>query len=178
MGRGPRVYPTVGNHELRIDPELGQVNSAATFPQLKGNSFYSVLLGNVFIILNSTEPLWPTGRQADWLREQLDHIPVQADFVIFSMHVPLIADTQSEFIANIPAPESVELRRYLEARAVSARRKSSRSTATSITTSASNSTGSRTSSAGAGERSRTRSSCADRRTSTATRPFRSSTTSS
>ena len=122
--RGPRVYPTVGNHELRIDPQLGQVNWAATFPQLKGNSFYSVLLGSVFIItLNSTEPVWPTGRQADWLRGQLDHIPVQADFVIFSMHIPLIADTQSEFIANIPAPESVELRRYLEARAVSARQK-------------------------------------------------------
>jgi hypothetical protein len=78
----------------------------------------------VYIItLNSTEPMWPTGVQADWLRSQLDHIPEQADFVIFSMHIPLIADTQSEFIANIPAPESVALRRYLEARAVTARQK-------------------------------------------------------
>jgi acid phosphatase type 7 len=122
--RGTRVYPTVGNHELRIVPQVGQVNWVAEFPQLKGNSFYSVLLGNVFIVtLNSTEPLWPTGRQADWLRAQMDHIPAQADFVIFSMHIPLIADAQSEFIANIPAPESVLLRRYLEARAVSARQK-------------------------------------------------------
>jgi acid phosphatase type 7 len=122
--RGQRVYPTIGNHELRLKPRAGQVNWAAAFPQLKGNGYYSVLLGNVFIItLNSTEPIWPTGDQADWLRAQLDHIPEQADFVIFSMHIPLIADTQSEFIANIPAPESVELRRYLEARAVTARQK-------------------------------------------------------
>ena len=141
-----------------------------------------MLLGNVFIItLNfSTEPLWPTGRQADWLREQLDHIPVQADFVIFSMHIPLIADTQSEFIANIPAPESVELRRYLEARAVSARQKFiavyghihnyERFEST---------TESPTSSAGAGERSHTRSSCADPQDcNTVTRPFRFSITSS
>jgi hypothetical protein len=122
--RRPRVYPTVGNHELRLEPRAGQKNFFAAFPQLEGNGFYSVLLGNVFLItLNSTEPLWPVGRQADWLREQLDHIPAQADFVMFSMHIPLIADTQSEFIANIPAPESVALRRYLEARAVSARQK-------------------------------------------------------
>lgn len=120
----PRVYPTVGNHELRNKPRQGQINFAEAFPQLLKNRFYSVLLGNVFIItLNSTEPLWPKGQQADWLRSQLDHIPAQADFVIFSMHVPLIADTQSEFIANIPAPESVLLRRYLEARAVTARQK-------------------------------------------------------
>jgi acid phosphatase type 7 len=122
--RRPRVYPTVGNHELRLKPMAGQKNFFAAFPQLEGNGFYSVLLGNVFLItLNSTEPLWPVGRQADWLREQLDHIPSQADFVIFSIHIPLIADTQSEFIANIPSPESVTLRRYLEARAVSSRQK-------------------------------------------------------
>jgi hypothetical protein len=122
--RGDRVYPTVGNHELRLKPHAGQVNWAAAFPHLKGNSFYSVLLGNVFIVnLNSTEPLWPTGEQADWLREQLEHIPAQADFVLLQMHVPLIADTQSEFIANIPAPEGVALRRYLEARALTARQK-------------------------------------------------------
>jgi acid phosphatase type 7 len=122
--KGDRVYPTVGNHELRLKRHAGQVNWAAAFPHLKGNSFYSVLLGNVFIVnLNSTEPIWPTGDQADWLREQLDHIPAQADFVILQMHIPLIADTQSEFIANIPAPEGVALRRYLEARTLTARQK-------------------------------------------------------
>jgi hypothetical protein len=122
--RGPRVYPTIGNHELRLKPRPGQVNWAAAFPHLEGNGFYSVLLGNVFIVnLNSVEPMWPVGQQADWLRGQLDHIPAQADFVVFSMHIPLIADTQSEFIANIPSPDSVVLRRYLEARALTARQK-------------------------------------------------------
>ena len=106
--RGPRVYPTIGNHELRLDWRPGRMNWDAAFPQLHGNGFYSVLLGNVLIVnLNSTEPIWPRGLQADWLRTQLDHIPEQADFVILQMHIPLIADTQSEFIANIPSPESV-----------------------------------------------------------------------
>lgn len=123
--KGPaRVYPTIGNHEVLKDWRKGLGNFFATFPQLGGNGFYSVLLGNVLIInLNSTEPMWPTGRQAEWLRAQLDHIPNQADFVIFQMHVPLIADTQSEFIANIPAADGVNLRRYLEARALTSRQK-------------------------------------------------------
>ena len=122
--KGERVYPTVGNHELRLKPRAGQINWAAAFPHLKDNRFYSVLLGNVFIVnLNSTEPMWSTGDQADWLRAQLDHIPAQADFVILQMHIPLIADTQSEFIANIPAPEGVALRTYLEARALTVRQK-------------------------------------------------------
>ncbi len=122
---GPsHVYPTVGNHELLVTPPEGQRNFFANFPQLEGNGFYSVLAGNVLLInLNSTEPTWPEGRQADWLRTQLDHVPPQVDFVFFQMHVPLMADTQSEFIANIPSPNGVELRRYLEARAVTARQK-------------------------------------------------------
>jgi acid phosphatase type 7 len=122
--RSPRVYPTLGNHELLEDPPQGQRLFWAHFPQLDGNGFYSVLVGNVLIInLNSTEPIWPGGRQADWLRHQLDHIPHQVDFVIFQMHVPLIADMQSEFIANIPGADGVNLRRYLEARALTARQK-------------------------------------------------------
>jgi Calcineurin-like phosphoesterase len=122
---GPgHVYPAYGNHELLLHAPVGQHNFTINFPQVQGNGFYSVLMGNVLLItLNSTEPMWPTGRQAEWLRTQLDHIPPQVDFVFLQMHVPLIADTQSEFIANIPAPEGVALRRYLEARALTAHQK-------------------------------------------------------
>lgn len=122
--RSNRLYPTVGNHELLMYAPAGQRNFFAHFPHLDGNGFYSVLLGNVLIVnLNSSEPLWPTGRQAEWLTHQLDHIPSGVDFVLFQMHVPLIADTQSEFIANIPGADGVALRRYLEARALTARQK-------------------------------------------------------
>ncbi len=122
---GPgHVYPAYGNHELLTDAPAGQHNFTIKFPQVEGNGFYSVLMGNVLLItLNSTEPMWPSGHQANWLREQLDHVPAQVDFVFFQMHVPLIADTQSEFIANIPSPEGIAMRRYIEARALTARQK-------------------------------------------------------
>ncbi len=120
----PHVFPTVGNHEVIHDARLGQQNFFGAFPQIAGNGTYSVLLGNVLLInLNTTEPVWPEGRQADWLKHQLDHIPSQVDFVVLQMHVPLIADTQTEFIANIPGADGINLRRYLEARALTARQK-------------------------------------------------------
>lgn len=113
-----RVYPTVGNHELIPQPMEGYRYYFAAFPHLLGYHVYSVLLGNVYLItLNSTEPIWPTGYQAEWLKAQLDHLPAQADFIMINIHVPLIADVQSEFIANIPSPDLVKLRTYLEQRA-------------------------------------------------------------
>lgn len=119
-----RVYPTVGNHEVIPDPHAGYANYFAAFPQLHGDHIYSVLLGNVYVIaLNTTEPIWPKGYQADWLKSQLDHIPQQADFVFFLLHVPLIADVQSEFLANIPSPDLLSLRQYLESRVASIRQK-------------------------------------------------------
>jgi hypothetical protein len=119
-----RVYPTIGNHEVIPHYTTGLKNYYANFPQIEGHPFYSVLMGNVLLInLDSTRPLWPKGEQADWIRGQLDHIPPSVDFVFFLVHVPLIADLQSEFIANIPSPEAVVLRHYLEARALVARQK-------------------------------------------------------
>lgn len=119
-----RVYPTVGNHEMIPDPPAGYLNYFEAFPQLKGYHVYSVLLGNVYIIsLDSVEPIWPTGYQADWLQAQFDHLPPQADFVFFLVHVPMMADVQSEFVANIPSADMVKVRHYLETKAATTRAK-------------------------------------------------------
>jgi hypothetical protein len=119
-----RVYPTLGNHEIIPNGPQGRFNYFKNFPQVHHHPWYSALLGNVFLInLDSTSPMWPNCPQADWLRSQLNHIPPQTDFVFFLTHVPLIADVQSEFIAGIPSPEGVALRRYLEARALTAPQK-------------------------------------------------------
>lgn len=123
-GNQLRIYPTVGNHEVVPDPVSGYVNYFEAFPQLKGYHVYSVLLGNVYVIsLDSVEPIWPTGYQAKWLQAQLDHLPSQADFVFFLVHVPMMADVQSEFVANIPSADMVMVRRYLETKAAMSRAK-------------------------------------------------------
>jgi hypothetical protein len=119
-----RVFPTVGNHEVIPVPATGYANYFQAFPQLHGYHIYSVLMGNVYVLaLNATEPMWPKGYQADWIRAQLDHIPPQVDFIFVLIHIPMIADTQSEFLANIPSPDLLSLREYLEGRASKMRQK-------------------------------------------------------
>ena len=119
-----RVYPTVGNHEVIPDPVAGYLNYFEAFPQLNRYHAYSVLIGNVYIIsLNSVEPILPRGYQAEWLQAQLDHLPPQADFVFFLVHVPMIADVQSEFVANIPSADMVKVRHYLESKSAVSRAK-------------------------------------------------------
>ena len=119
-----RVYPTVGNHEIIPSPASGYANYFSAFPELHGYHIYSVLIGNAYVLaLNATEPIWPNGYQADWLKAQLDHIPSQVDFIFVLIHVPMIADVQSEFLANIPSPDLLHLREYLEGRAATMRQK-------------------------------------------------------
>ena len=112
---GLRIYPTIGNHEGLPDPVKGIANYFAAYPQLENHSYYSVQLGNVYLItLDSSIFLgvgWP---QRLWLDAQLAHIPASADFVFFLFHAPLVSDLQTAFMVGIPDPSSLELRHELE----------------------------------------------------------------
>ena len=119
-----RVFPTIGNHEVLPFFDSGYQNYFAAFPALQGHRAYSVLIGNVFIMsVNNVEALWPKSPQLDWFSSQLDHIPDQADFVFILIHIPLIADVQSEFLVDIPSPDLAKFRGYLEGRASTIRQK-------------------------------------------------------
>ncbi len=51
-----RVYPTLGNHDVKGGWDEGVRNFRSTFPELKGYLYYSVQIGNVYLItLNCTE---------------------------------------------------------------------------------------------------------------------------
>jgi acid phosphatase type 7 len=113
-----RIYPTLGNHEVIPNLNLGLKNYFQAYPQIGGHRWYSVQLGNIYLIaLDSTSFLgrgWP---QREWLEAQLDHLPGSVDFVFFLFHIPLAADLQTSFLIGIPTPSTLDLRRDLEARA-------------------------------------------------------------
>ncbi len=113
-----RVYPTIGNHDILPDPRTGLKNYFAAYPQIGNHAWYSVQLGNIYLItLDSTNFLEAGGAQRRWLESQLAHLPPSADFVFFLFHIPLISDLQTAFMLGIPAPDILELRHYLEAQA-------------------------------------------------------------
>ena len=121
---GLRIYPTIGNHEGLPDPRSGIRNYFAAYPQIEKHQWYSVQLGNIYLItLDSSTFLnrgWP---QRAWLEAQLAHLPASADFVFFLFHVPLVSDLQTAFMLGIPDPSTLDLRHFLEERAAASHAK-------------------------------------------------------
>jgi hypothetical protein len=110
-----RIYPTIGNHEDPSDRRGGE-NYFAAYPQIDHHLWYSVQLGNLYLITLDSETFLSRGsEQRSWLESQLAHIPPSVDFVFFLFHIPLVADLQTAFVLGIPDPPTLDLRHYLEA---------------------------------------------------------------
>jgi acid phosphatase type 7 len=107
--------PTIGNHEVRGNAAKGIANYLRNFPAIKGQRYYSVLMGSVEVIsLDMTSPSGGTSRQATWFAAQLDHLPSQVDFLFILYHTPWVVDQQSELFTNLPSKEALTLRHLLE----------------------------------------------------------------
>jgi len=113
-----RVYPALGNHDVLGGWDAGVHNFDTTFPELKGYLYYSVQIGNVYMIaLDCTESYGNGSPQRTWLEGQLDHIPASVDFVFFVSHMPLFADMQSQVVASLPNPAELSLREFILSKA-------------------------------------------------------------
>lgn len=113
-----RIYPTLGNHDVKGGWDAGVRNFDTTFPELKGYLYYSVQIGNVYLItLDCTQSYAAGSEQRDWLAAQLAHLPKSIDFVFFLSHMPLYADLQSQVMVSLPGPPELSLREFLVAQA-------------------------------------------------------------
>jgi hypothetical protein len=112
------VFPTTGNHEVKGGYDAGIANYRTNFPELKGYLYYSVQIGNVYLIsIDTTQESGAGSPQRVWLQSQLDHLPADADFVFVLDHMPWMADVQSQIAASLPGPNEISLRNLLEAEA-------------------------------------------------------------
>lgn len=119
-----RIYPTIGNHEGLTDPRSGMMNYFAAYPQIDHHRWYSVRMGNIYLITLDTSTFLNIGwEQRQWLDAQLAHIPSSADFVFFLFHVPLVSDLQTAFMLGIPDAAALDLRHDLEASAAASHAK-------------------------------------------------------
>jgi acid phosphatase type 7 len=119
-----RIYPTIGNHEGLPDPRSGIKNYFAAYPQIDNHKWYSVQMGNIYLItLDSTNFLSAGWVQRRWLESQLTHLPPSTDFVFFLFHIPLVSALQTAFVLSIPNDDTLELRHYLEGRAAASHAK-------------------------------------------------------
>jgi len=89
-----RIYPAMGNHELHGGEVQEPKNWWNAFPELKGRRWYSVEMGNAYIItVDSNLSLLPGSRQHAWVMDQLAKLPKSTRYVFFSLHHPPVADS-------------------------------------------------------------------------------------
>lgn len=109
------TLPTIGNHELRDNPDVGIRNYLNNFPELQRHRFYSALCGPVEVIsLDMNSPLGRASEQMRWFAAQLDHVSRQVQFLFILFHMPWMADKQSQMVADLPTHGSIILRSVLE----------------------------------------------------------------
>ncbi len=114
--QGFPVYPTMGNHEIYHDPKIGIANYLKNYPGIEGHRFYSTLMGPVEVLsLDMNSPVSARSAQGRWFAAQLEHLPPTVQFLLILYHVPWVADTQSQLVANLPSKDSLALRNLLEA---------------------------------------------------------------
>lgn len=115
---GVRVVPALGNHDVHGGaPAL--TNYFHQFPQLKEQRWYAVRYGNcLFVILDSDVEHGPGSPQGDWIKSQLNDVPKDVDFVIFSMHHPPYTKSSEHFMGggHTARPQEQDLARVLEDR--------------------------------------------------------------
>lgn len=82
------VYPALGNHDLHGDQKIALANYFARFPELKNSRFYSVRAANTLILVLDSSLDETSGAQGQWLRQKLDTVPADVDFIFLVLHHP------------------------------------------------------------------------------------------
>jgi acid phosphatase type 7 len=93
---GIPVYPALGNHDLKGNPNIALPNYFTRFPQLANSRFYSLRMGNSLMLILDSALDETTGPQGDWLRAQLDSLPATVDFLFLIFHHPPYTSSSDE----------------------------------------------------------------------------------
>jgi len=82
------VYPALGNHDLHGDENVALANYFQRFPDLKISRYYSVRAANTMMLVLDSSLDETSGPQGQWLKQALDTLPVDVDFVFIVLHHP------------------------------------------------------------------------------------------
>jgi len=115
-----KVYPALGNHDLKGDEKVALGNYFARFPELQSSRYYSVSMGHSLMLVIDSALEEISGRQGDWLRAQLEHLPADLNFVFLVFHHPPYTSSSDENKAlgggHSARPREQGLSAYLEER--------------------------------------------------------------
>ena len=82
------VYPAIGNHELHGNLKVALGKFFQRYPDLKNSRYYSVRIANTLMLALDSNLELNSGPQAQWLKQKLDALPADVDFVFLVFHHP------------------------------------------------------------------------------------------
>jgi hypothetical protein len=92
------VYPALGNHDLNGDPRLALTNFFEKFPYLQGSRYYSVRAANILMLVLDSSQEETSGGQGRWLKQKLDTVSTDTDFVFIVLHHPPLTASSNRAI--------------------------------------------------------------------------------
>lgn len=82
------VYPALGNHDVHGNEKVALANYFERFPELKNSRYYSVRAANSLMLVLDSSLDETSGPQGLWLKQKLDRLPGDVDFVFIVLHHP------------------------------------------------------------------------------------------
>lgn len=115
---GIKIYPTLGNHDLRGDLPVALSNYFQRFPALQNSRYYSVRAGNVFVITLDSSLDQPGGDEMQWFDQQLSSLPKEVEFVVIQLHHPPLTRSRDNMAGGGHSPRAQEeaMAKFLESR--------------------------------------------------------------
>jgi|ERR1700730_15558041 len=91
-----KVYPALGNHDLKGDEKVALGNYFERFPELQRSRYYSVRVGSSLLLVIDSALEEMSGPQGDWLHAQLQQLPANLNFVFLVFHHPPYTSSSDE----------------------------------------------------------------------------------
>jgi hypothetical protein len=86
----------LGNHDLHGDESVALANYFQRFPDLKSSRYYSVRAANILMLVLDSSLDETSGPQGQWLKQELDRLPLDVDFVFIVLHHPPYTSSSDE----------------------------------------------------------------------------------
>ncbi len=115
---GIKIYPALGNHDLRGDLPVALNNYFERFPYLQHSRYYTVRAGNVLVVTLDSSLDQPNGDEMKWFDNQISSLPRDVDFVVVQLHHPPITRSRDSMTGggHSPRPQEEDMAKFLEAR--------------------------------------------------------------
>jgi acid phosphatase type 7 len=113
------VYPALGNHDLHGSETIALNNYFQRFPDLKNSVYYSLRFANALMLVLDSSLDETSGPQGQWLKQKLDNLPGDVDFVFIVLHHPPYTSSSDMKMfggGHSARTQEKELARMLEAR--------------------------------------------------------------